>query len=138
MATDQGKLGNVNAAAILASMKGVPVGESGTTTFRPFYTPVSFGALAGASRFEHARPIRKSPLHDWAKKNGAVMVEAGLWYRSSYFPVAGETTWRETVDREVRNVRSNAGLCDVSTLGKIEVAGRTRRSSSTVSTRIRC
>ncbi|MGV3549856.1 sarcosine oxidase subunit alpha family protein [Rhizobium sp.] len=123
MATDQGKLGNVNAAAILASMKGMSVGESGTTTFRPFYTPVSFGALAGASRFEHARPVRKSPLHDWAKKNGAVMVEAGLWYRSSYFPVPGETTWRETVDREVQTVRAHAGLCDVSTLGKIEVAG---------------
>lgn len=123
MATDQGKLGNVNVAAILASMKGVPVGDSGTTTYRPFYTPVSFGALAGASRFEHARPVRKSPLHDWARKNGAVMIEAGLWYRSSYFSVAGEAKWRETVDREVRTVRSHAGLCDVSTLGKIEVAG---------------
>jgi methylglutamate dehydrogenase subunit C len=123
MATDQGKLGGVNAAAILASMKGVGIGESGTTTYRPFYTPVTFGALAGASRFEHARPVRKSPLHDWAKRNGAVMVEAGLWYRSSYFPRAGETTWRETVDREVVNIRTNAGLCDVSTLGKIEVAG---------------
>jgi len=123
MATDQGKLGNVNAAAILAAMKGVSVGASGTTTYRPFYTPVSFGALAGASRFEHARPVRRSPLHDWARKNGAVMVEAGLWHRSSYFPIAGETTWRETVDREVLNVRTNVGLCDVSTLGKIEVAG---------------
>ena len=123
MATDQGKLGNVNAAAILAAMKGVAVGESGTTTFRPFYTPVTFGALAGASRFEHARPVRRSPLHDWASRNGAVMVEAGLWYRSSHFPIAGEATWRETVDREVLNVRTNAGLCDVSTLGKIEVAG---------------
>jgi sarcosine oxidase subunit alpha len=123
MATDQGKMGGVNAAAILASMKGMAIGESGTTTFRPFYTPVTFGALAGASRFEHARPVRKSPLHEWARRNGAVMVEAGLWYRSSYFPRAGETTWRETVDREVVNVRSRAGLCDVSTLGKIEVAG---------------
>jgi heterotetrameric sarcosine oxidase alpha subunit len=123
MATDQGKLGNVNVAAILASMKGMAVGESGTTTFRPFYTPVTFGALAGASRFEHARPVRRSPLHDWARKSGAVMVEAGLWYRSSYFPVPGETTWRATVDREVKTVRSHAGLCDVSTLGKIEIAG---------------
>jgi sarcosine oxidase subunit alpha len=123
MATDQGKLGGVNAAAILAAMKGVSIGESGTTTYRPFYTPVTFGALAGAARFEHARPVRKSPLHDWARRNGAVMVEAGLWYRSSYFPRTGESTWRETVDREVVNVRANAGLCDVSTLGKIEVAG---------------
>ncbi|MFM2279962.1 MAG: hypothetical protein RLZZ444_2193, partial [Pseudomonadota bacterium] len=123
MATDQGKLGNVNASAIVAAMRGISPGEAGTTTFRPFYMPVTFGALAGAARFEHARPIRYSPLHNWAKKNGAVMVETGLWYRSSWFPKPGEKTWRESVDREVMTVRSRAGLCDVSTLGKIEIAG---------------
>jgi sarcosine oxidase subunit alpha len=123
MATDQGKLGNVNATAILASMQGLSPKDTGISTFRPFYTPVSFGALAGASRWEHAAPIRKSPLHGWAKKNGAVMVEAGLWYRSSWFPRDGETGWRQSVDREVTTVRSSAGICDVSTLGKIEVAG---------------
>jgi heterotetrameric sarcosine oxidase alpha subunit len=123
MATDQGKLGNVNASAILASMQGLSPKDTGTTTFRPFYTPVTFGALAGASRFEHAMPLRMSPLHGWAKKNGAVMVEAGLWYRSSWFPRDGETTWRQSVNREVMTIRSNAGICDVSTLGKIEVAG---------------
>jgi sarcosine oxidase, alpha subunit family, heterotetrameric form len=123
MATDQGKLGNVNMAAIIAGMRGVSPAEVGTTTFRPFYTPVAFGALAGTSRGEHSRPVRQSPLHGWAKKNGAVFVEAGLWYRSSWFPKAGEKTWRESVDREVLNVRANVGLCDVSTLGKIEVFG---------------
>ncbi len=124
MATDQGKLGNVNAAGIIAGMRGVSPAEIGTTTFRPFYTPVSFGAMAGASRAEHSRPVRQSPLHGWAKKNGAVFVEAGLWYRSSWFPRDGEKSWRESVDREVMNVRSNVGLCDVSTLGKIEVFGK--------------
>ncbi len=104
-------------------MRGVSPAEIGTTTFRPFYTPVSFGALAGASRGEHAAPTRTSPLHGWAKKNGATFVEAGLWYRSSWFPKEGEKTWRDSVDREVRNVRENAGLCDVSTLGKIEIFG---------------
>lgn len=124
MATDQGKLSNINAIGILAEARGVSPAEVGTTTFRPFYTPVSFGALTGASRGRHFQPVRKSPLHGWAKKNGAVFVETGLWYRSSWFPRTGETSWRESVDREVLNIRRNAGICDVSTLGKIEVFGR--------------
>jgi sarcosine oxidase subunit alpha len=123
MATDQGKLGNVNASAILAGMKGLSPKETGTTTFRPFYTPVSFGALGGASRFEHAKPVRLSPLDQWARKRGAVMVESGLWYRSSWFPLPGESDWRQSVDREVITVRASVGICDVSTLGKIEISG---------------
>ncbi|MDH6269632.1 heterotetrameric sarcosine oxidase alpha subunit [Rhizobium sp. SG_E_25_P2] len=123
MATDQGKLSGVNAAAIIAGMQGVTPAQTGTTTFRPFYTPVTFGALAGAARFEHAQPIRTSPLHGWAKKNGAKLVEAGLWYRSAWFPREGETSWRQSCDREVTTVREKAGVCDVSTLGKIEVMG---------------
>jgi len=124
MATDQGKTGNLNAIGILAEARGVTPAEIGTTTFRPFYVPVSFGALAGPARGRQFQPVRLSPLHGWAEKNGAVFVESGLWYRSSWFPRAGETTWRESVDREVLNVRANAGLCDVSTLGKIEIFGK--------------
>ncbi|GAC1044678.1 sarcosine oxidase subunit alpha family protein [Rhizobium sp. No.120] len=124
MATDQGKLSNINAIGILAEARGVSPAEVGTTTFRPFYTPVSFGALTGTSRAKHFQPARKSPLHEWAKKNGAVFVETGLWYRSSWFPREGERTWRESVDREVLNIRKNAGICDVSTLGKIEIFGK--------------
>ncbi|KAA1183856.1 sarcosine oxidase subunit alpha family protein [Rhizobium tropici] len=124
MATDQGKLSNINAIGILAEARGVSPAEVGTTTFRPFYTPVSFGALTGASRGKHFQPARKSPLHQWAKKNGAIFVETGLWYRSSWFPRDGEKTWRESVDREVLNIRKNAGICDVSTLGKIEIFGK--------------
>ena len=124
MATDQGKLSNVNAIGLLAQARGVSPADVGTTTFRPFYTPVSFGALAGAATGKHFQPIRKSPLHDWAQKNGAVFVETGLWYRSAWYPRAGETGWRQSVDREVLNVRANAGLCDVSMLGKIEITGK--------------
>ncbi len=124
MATDQGKLSNINAIGILAEARGVSPAEVGTTTFRPFYTPVSFGALTGNSRAKHFQSARKSPLHEWAKKNGAVFVETGLWYRSSWFPRDGEKTWRESVDREVLNIRRNAGICDVSTLGKIEIFGK--------------
>lgn len=123
MATDQGKLGNINAVGILAAMRGVSPAEVGTTTFRPFYTPVSFGALAGTAVGEHAMPVRRSPLHGWAACTGATFTDAGLWYRPSWFARAGEKTWRESVDREVRTVREHAGLCDVSTLGKIEIFG---------------
>lgn len=123
MATDQGKLSNVNAIGLLAEARRISPADVGTTTFRPFYTPVSFGALAGASTGKHFQPVRKSPLHGWAAGLGATFVETGLWYRSSWFPRAGETHWRDSVDREVLNVRQNVGLCDVSTLGKIEICG---------------
>jgi sarcosine oxidase subunit alpha len=123
MATDQGKLSNVNAIGILAEARGVSPGQMGTTTFRPFYTPVSFGALAGRHRRAAFQPVRRSPLDGWARRHGAVFVEAGLWMRSSHFPRAGETLWRETVDREALAVRKSVGLCDVSTLGKVEIVG---------------
>lgn len=124
MATDQGKLSNINAIGILSALRGFSPAQIGTTTFRPFYTPVSFGALTGAASGARFQPVRKSPLHDWARKHGAEFVETGLWHRAAYFPRSGETSWRESVDREVLTVRTDAGLCDVSTLGKIEVRGR--------------
>ncbi|WP_311032186.1 sarcosine oxidase subunit alpha family protein [Mesorhizobium koreense] len=123
MATDQGKLSNLNAIGIVAEAQGKSPAEIGTTTFRPFYTPVSFGAIVGANREKHFQPVRKSPLHGWAEANGAVFVEAGLWYRSAWFPREGETHWRQSADREAANVRANVGICDVSTLGKIEIFG---------------
>jgi sarcosine oxidase subunit alpha len=123
MATDQGKLSNLNAIGIVAEARGKSPAEIGTTTFRPFYTPVSFGAVSGAHRERHFQPARQSPLHGWAVANGAVFVESGLWHRSAWFPREGETHWRESVDREAANVRANVGICDVSTLGKIEIFG---------------
>ena len=123
MATDQGKLSNLNAIGILAEARGLTPDQIGTTTFRPFYTPVSFGALAGPARGREFQPVRRSPLHGWAQKRGAEFVEAGLWLRASHFPAPGETHWRQTVDREAKAVRASVGLCDMSTLGKIEVFG---------------
>jgi heterotetrameric sarcosine oxidase alpha subunit len=123
MATDQGKLGNVNAIAILAEATGKTIAQVGTTTFRPFYTPVSFGALAGPFTGHHFQPVRKTPLHDWADEQGAVFVETGLWMRSSWFPQAGED-WLASASREVLATRNGVGLCDVSTLGKIDVQGK--------------
>ncbi len=102
-------------------------------TFRPFYTPVSFGALAGPFSGHHFQPVRKTPLHDWAEEQGAVFVETGLWMRSSWFPREGED-WLAAASREVIATRNGVGLCDVSTLGKIDVQGKDAAPSSTGST----
>jgi len=123
MATDQGKLSNINGLAILADATGKSISQVGTTTYRPFYTPVSFGALAGANRGKHFRPIRKTPVHQWAREQGAVFVENGLWLRAQWFPEPGETDWLPAMIREVTNTRENVGVCDVSTLGKIDLQG---------------
>jgi methylglutamate dehydrogenase subunit C len=123
MATDQGKLGNVNAIAIVAEATGKTMAEVGTTTFRPFYTPVSFGAFAGAHVGHHFQPVRKTPLHEWAEEQGAAFVETGLWMRSSWFPREGED-WLAAASREVLATRNGVGLCDVSTLGKIDIQGK--------------
>jgi sarcosine oxidase subunit alpha len=123
MATDQGKTSNLLGLAVMAELTGRSIPETGTTSFRPPYTPVAIGALAGYRGECHFRPCRFTPTHEWARREGAVFVEAGLWLRAQYFPRAGERDWLETVTREVRAVRSGVGFCDVSTLGKIELQG---------------
>lgn len=123
MATDQGKTANLVGLAILAEETGRSIPETGTTMFRPPYTPVAIGALAGRHVGRDFRPIRRTPLHGWAARNGASFVEAGPWLRAEWFARSGETGWRDSVDREVLNVRAAVGVCDVSTLGKIEVVG---------------
>ncbi|MET0431644.1 MAG: sarcosine oxidase subunit alpha family protein, partial [Hyphomicrobium sp.] len=123
MATDQGKTSNVNGLAILASLTKRSIPATGTTSARPPYTPISLGVLAGEHRGKHFKPTRLTPSHDWAQERGAVFVEAGMWLRAQYFPKPGESDWLTTVNREVTSVRSAVGVCDVSTLGKIEVHG---------------
>jgi methylglutamate dehydrogenase subunit C len=123
MATDQGKTSNVNGLAILADERAQPIAAIGTTLNRPPYTPVAIGALAGHHRGKDFRPTRLSPLHDWAKAHGAVLIESGAWLRASWFPRPGEKDWLESATREVRAVRSAVGLTDVSTLGKIDIQG---------------
>lgn len=123
MATDQGKTANLNGLAIVAASTGRSVAETGTTVFRPPYTPVAIGALAGPHRGRRFRPARLTPSHAWAEEQNAVFVETGLWLRAQYFPRTGDRDWLETVNREVRSVRSAVGFCDMSTLGKIDVQG---------------
>ena len=124
MATDQGKLSNINAIGLLAEATGKTIPEVSTTTYRPFYSPVNLGALAGPYVGGHFQPKRKTALHQWAEEEGAVFVEAGLWYRTQWFPRDGETFWLDSVKREVINTRTNVGVCDVSTLGKIDIQGK--------------
>lgn len=123
MATDQGKTSNVNGVALMAELSGRDIARTGTTTFRPPYTPVALGALAGHHRGRDFKPTRLTPTHDWAKEQGAVFVEAGYWLRAQYFPRASEADWLETVTREARTVRAAVGICDVTTLGKIDIQG---------------
>ncbi|MEM8732086.1 MAG: sarcosine oxidase subunit alpha family protein [Pseudomonadota bacterium] len=123
MATDQGKTGNVIGLAVMAEMTGQSIPDTGTTVYRPPYTPVSLGVLGGGDSGPHFRPTRLPPTHHWAEAQGAVFVEAGQWMRAQYFPQAGETQWRQSVDREALAVRRDVGLCDVTTLGKIDVQG---------------
>ncbi|MDH5245037.1 MAG: 2Fe-2S iron-sulfur cluster-binding protein, partial [Betaproteobacteria bacterium] len=58
--TDQGKLGNVNGLAILAEALGNDIASTGTTTFRPNYTPVTIGAIAGPDLGELFEPVRRT------------------------------------------------------------------------------
>ena len=123
MATDQGKTSQINGHALLAAATGKSIAEAGTIMSRPPYTPVSIGVLAGHHRDEHFRPVRLTPSHDWAAEQGATFVDAGQWKRAQWYARPGETDWLESVSREVRMTRNGVGLCDVSTLGKIEVHG---------------
>jgi methylglutamate dehydrogenase subunit C len=123
MATDQGKTANVNGLAIMAGITDRSIPVTGTTVFRPPYTPVAIGAFAGHHRGKEFRPFRLTPSHAWAEEQNAVFVETGLWLRAQYFPRTGERDWLETVNREVWTVRSTVGFCDVSTLGKIDLQG---------------
>jgi sarcosine oxidase, subunit alpha len=94
----------------------------GLTTFRPPYTPVSFGAFAGPARGDLFDPIRRTPIHEWAVESGAAFEDVGQWKRARYFPTSGESM-HDAVTRECRTTRASVGLFDASTLGKIEVAG---------------
>ncbi|MEZ5871206.1 MAG: sarcosine oxidase subunit alpha family protein [Nitratireductor sp.] len=124
MATDQGKTANVSAIAIMAEIAGQSIAQTGTTIYRPPYTPVAIAAFAGRMTGRDFKPYRLPPSHDWAKEQRAVFVEAGMWLRAQWYPRKGEKNWRQSVDREALATRRSVGVCDVSTLGKIDVKGR--------------
>jgi sarcosine oxidase, subunit alpha len=110
MGPAQGKLETVNTVAFLAAATGRTIEETGTTLWRPPYAPISLGALAGRN-FE---PVRYSPMQPWHERHGAEPLVAGAWIRSDHYgdPAA-----------EVRNVRENVGIIDVTPLGKFDLRG---------------
>ena len=122
MATDQGKTSNLNGLQLVSSIENKIVPSVGHTTFRPPYTPVTIGAIVGREVGKHSKPTRKSPMHSWHEKNNAVFVDAGVWLRPRYYKQGNEGLF-EASKREAENVRKNVGVCDVTTLGKIDVKG---------------
>jgi sarcosine oxidase subunit alpha len=123
MGTDQGKTSNVIGHALMAEARGQPVAEVGTTTFRPPYAPVAFGAFAGREIHKHFSPVRRTPLDNWHRAHGGDMIESGAWMRPRAYPKSGETSVAAGL-REAATVRGSVGIVDVSTLGKIDVQGR--------------
>ena len=123
MAPDQGKNSNVQALAVLADVTGRGIPETGVTTFRPPFSPVAVAAMGAGAQGMGFAPRRLMTSHKASLERGAPMIEAGLWYRPSYFPIPGEANWRQSCDREVGYVRNVVGVCDVSTLGKIDIQG---------------
>ena len=121
--TDQGKLGNINGMGILAQTLGQSIAATGTTTYRPNYTPISFGAFAGQNLGERLfDPVRKTAMHGWHEENDAMFEDVGQWKRPWYYPQPGESI-HDAVNRECLAVRDSVGILDASTLGKIEVKG---------------
>ncbi|MCA0273654.1 MAG: sarcosine oxidase subunit alpha family protein [Proteobacteria bacterium] len=122
MATDQGKLSNINGLAVLSDALSQAIPQTGTTTFRPPYTPISMGAIAGEARGEIFQPLRKTPMHGWHETHGAHWEPVGQWRRPYCFLRTGEGI-HDAVNREIRTARNAVGLLDASTLGKIIVKG---------------
>ncbi|MEM7176364.1 MAG: sarcosine oxidase subunit alpha family protein [Pseudomonadota bacterium] len=122
MATDQGKLSNINGLALLAEQLGKAIPEVGTTTFRPPYTPISMGAITGRNVGPLFKPVRKTRMQGRHAENGADFEPVGDWYRPYCFRRPGEDR-EKAVTREILNTRERVGLLDASTLGKIAVKG---------------
>ena len=122
MGTDQGKLGNMHALGIISDTTGVKMSEVGTTTFRPPYTPLTFGTIVGRNVGEYFDTFRRTPMNDWHTDNKAKFENVGQWKRAWYYPQKKETM-HEAVQRESLATRESAGILDASTLGKIDIQG---------------
>lgn len=124
--TDQGKTGNVNGMAIVANKLGKTIQETGTTVFRPNYTPVTFGAVGGSHKGVLFDPKRFTPMHSWHIEHGAKFENVGQWKRAWYFARDGESM-QEALNRECKATRTGVGILDASTLGKIDIQGSDAR-----------
>ena len=122
MATDQGKLSNMHALGIIAETAGVKMGTLGTTTFRPPFTPLTFGAIVGRNVGQFFDITRRTSIHEWHIKNNAKFENVGQWKRPWYYPKENENM-HQAVQRESKAARDSAGILDASTLGKIDIQG---------------
>ncbi|WP_417600747.1 sarcosine oxidase subunit alpha family protein [Pararhodobacter oceanensis] len=122
MATDQGKLSNINGLAILSDALGQAIPQTGTTTFRPPYTPISLGVIAGEAAGPVFQPLRRTPMHAWHEAQGVYWEPVGLWRRPYCYP-QGEESHADAVIREINQTRTSVGLLDASTLGKLLIKG---------------
>jgi len=122
MATDQGKIANMHALGIVAETTNTKMGDLGTTTFRPPYTPLTFGAIVGRNVNQFFDIIRRTPIHSWHKKNNAKFEDVGQWKRAWYYPIDNESMF-DAVQRESKAARTKTGILDASTLGKIDIQG---------------
>ena len=122
MGTDQGKLGNMNALGIIADNTGVKMEDLGTTTFRPPYTPLTFGTIVGRNVGKFFDIFRRTPMNDWHIENKAEFENVGQWKRAWYYPNKNENM-QDAVQRESKAARDSAGILDASTLGKIDIQG---------------
>ena len=122
MATDQGKLSNMHALGIIAETAGVKMGTLGTTTFRPPFTPLTFGAIVGRNVGQFFDITRRTSIHEWHIKNNAKFENVGQWKRPWYYPKENENMY-QAVQRESKAARDSAGILDASTLGKIDIQG---------------
>ncbi|MDB4233591.1 2Fe-2S iron-sulfur cluster-binding protein [Alphaproteobacteria bacterium] len=123
MGTDQGKISSINALGIVSEILDKKVSEVGTTIYRPPYAPLSFASIAGRGTYDFYDPERKTSIHEWHKKNGAIFEDVGQWKRPWYFKSHPGENLYEAVQREALHVRKYAGVLDGSTLGKIEIKG---------------
>jgi len=122
MATDQGKIANMHALGIVSETTNTKMGSLGTTTFRPPYTPLTFGAIVGRNVNQFFDITRKTPIHSWHENNKAKFEDVGQWKRAWYYPINNESMF-DSVQRESKAARSAAGILDASTLGKIDIQG---------------
>ena len=122
MATDQGKLSNMAALGRLAEKQGVAIPEAGLTTFRPPYTPVTMGLIAGAGAKDAGAHVRRLALYDLHAAKNPIWQPLGYWFRPRAYPISGESLAQAAL-REAKAVRNNVGMTDVSTLAKFEVSG---------------
>jgi len=122
MGTDQGKLANMHALGIVADTTNTNMGDLGTTTFRPPYTPLTFGTIVGRNVGQFFDIFRKTPMHEWHVENNAKFENVGQWKRAWYYPKDGETM-HDAVQRESKAARESSGILDASTLGKIDIQG---------------